>query len=523
MRNYQEYIDEANKLAGKGDKDSAIAKLIQATREHPNQVEIYYNLATLYHESGRIDEAMKNFQRSAELNPFDASIPNNLGVLYHKKGELGKAEINFKKAIEIEPDHTEAIYSLGKIYKKEQNSPKFESHKSQIKKRIEQIHESGKCDNAFALSEKLLKLDPEDAEILNNHAVLCHELGKVEEAQASIRKAKEILPNDPSIQENYQMIFQEKKKVIKNKRNKIAFFCGPDDKFLNDIIDRLSSKYEVTRFRGGTVQDMHNLMKWSDVSWFEWCDNFIIHASKLPKICKTVCRLHSYEAFTDYIQAVNWKNVDDLIFVAPHIKEIVARQIPNLEQNVNFHVILNGVDIKKYAFKERQKGFNIAFVGYINHKKNPSLLLQCIKHLVDIDDRYVLHIAGQHQELRFQLYFDHIIKEMNLGKNVLFHGWVNDVHKWLDDKNFTVSASVLESFCHGIADAMACGLKPLIHNFIGAKELYPEKYIFNSVKDFSEMVLSDDYNSSEYRKYIEEKYSQERQFTEIENLLGSIV
>ncbi|MEK7399756.1 MAG: hypothetical protein AAB116_22680 [Candidatus Poribacteria bacterium] len=53
--------------------------------------------------------------------------------------------------------------------------------------------------------------------------------------------------------------------------------------------------------------------------------------------------------------------------------------------------------------------------------------------------------------------------------------------------------------------------------------MYPDKYIFNSVKDFSEMVLNDDYNSAEYRKYIEENYSQERQFNEIEKLINSIV
>ncbi|HGJ65033.1 TPA: glycosyltransferase, partial [bacterium] len=215
-----------------------------------------------------------------------------------------------------------------------------------------------------------------------------------------------------------------------------------------------------------------------------------------------------------------WQFVDDLIFVAPHIKDIAINQIPTIKNNTNIHVIPNGVDLQKYKFKDKQKGFNLAYVGYINHKKNPSLLLQCIKNLVDIDDRYILHIAGQHQELRFKLYFDHIIKEMKLEKNVIFHGWINDINTWLEDKHFTVSTSVLESFCHGIADAMACGLKPIIHNFIGAKELYPQKYIFNTVSDFSKMVLSDEYNPIEYREYIENNYSQDNQLKEIDKILN---
>ncbi|HGE72565.1 TPA: tetratricopeptide repeat protein [Candidatus Poribacteria bacterium] len=524
MQSYQEYIDEANKLIDKGDKDEAINKLKEAVEKYPNRVEIHYNLAVLYHSIGKIDEAIKNFQRSAELNPFDASIYNNLGVLYYVKGDLKNAELNFKKAIEIDPDHQEAIYGLAKVYEKG-DLTKFEEFKSHIRKRIDETYKSGKRDKAFKLSEKLLKLDPEKADILNNHAIISYELGKLEEAKTAIDKAIKILPDDPNIKENYQLIHQEKKKEkpIRNNHKRIAFFCGANDTFLNDIIDHLSTKYEVARFRGETVQDMHNLMKWSDISWFEWCDNLIVHASKLPKVCKVLCRLHSYEAFTDLIRLVNWENVDDLIFVAPHIKNIVINQVPNLDKSVNTHVIPNGVDLNKYTLKERKKGFNIAYVGYINHKKNPSLLLQCIKHLVDIDDRYMLHIAGRHQELRFQLYFDHIVKEMNLSDNVIFHGWIDDVSKWLDDKHFTISTSVLESFCHGIADAMACGLKPLIHNFIGAKELYPPKYIFNSIKDFTKLVLEDDYNSFEYRQYIEENYSQEKQFKDIENLVSSII
>ncbi len=521
----KQYIDEANKLAENGEIEQAINRLQEALKEYPNQVELHYSLAMLFHTTGRIDDAIENFQRAYELNPFDASIPNNLGVLNYKKGEFEKAERYFKKAIDIDPDHIEAVYGLGKIYKENQGLTKFDAFKSQIKQKIKQMYKSGNCDKAFNLSEKLLKLDPNDAGTLNDYAVLSYELGKIDDAKIAISKAIEIQPDDLNIKENYQTIFQEKKKeTIKgNNRKKIAFFCGPNDKFLNDIVDNLSSRYDVVRFHGETIQDMHNLMNWSDLSWFEWCNDLLVHASKLPKVCKILCRLHSYEAFTNYIRMVNWENVDDLVFVAPHIKDIVLQQVPYLEKSVRLHVIFNGVDLKKYSFKERKKGFNIAFVGYINHKKNPALLLQCMRHLVDIDNRYILHIAGQHQELNFQLYFDHMIKEMSLDKNVVFHGWINDVNKWLEDKHFIVSTSVLESFCHGIADAMACGIKPLIHNFIGAKNLYPEKYIFNTVKDFGKLVLEDDYNPFEYRKYIEEKYSQERQFFEIENLISSII
>jgi glycosyltransferase involved in cell wall biosynthesis len=288
-----------------------------------------------------------------------------------------------------------------------------------------------------------------------------------------------------------------------------------------DIYDHLAARNEVKRFNGQTINDMNAMMKWSDVSWFEWCDQLAIQASRLPKVCNMLCRLHSYEAFSDMPGQVDWKKIDDLIFVAPHIRDIAMDKIPNLAEKVRTHVIPNGVNMDKCRFRERSKGYNIAYVGYINHKKNPSLMLQCMRHLLDIDDRYMLHVAGEHQEMRFKLYFDHMLKAMKLESHIRFYGWVDDIVSWLADKQYILSTSLLESFGYGIAEGMACGLKPLIHNFIGAKELYPEKYCFNSIKDFGNMVLGSGYDSDEYRRYIEDHYSLTKQLHEIESLLDA--
>ncbi|WP_434281928.1 glycosyltransferase [Clostridium botulinum] len=92
------------------------------------------------------------------------------------------------------------------------------------------------------------------------------------------------------------------------------------------------------------------------------------YGSKLEvaKYKKIICRLHSYEAFTSYIYEVNWGNVDKVIFVAEHIKRFVLSKVFIPEEKV--YVIPNGIDLSKQEFKERKKGFNIAYVGYINFK-----------------------------------------------------------------------------------------------------------------------------------------------------------
>lgn len=58
-------------------------------------------------------------------------------------------------------------------------------------------------------------------------------------------------------------------------------------------------------------------MQWADICWFEWCDELIAYGSKLElaREKKVICRLHSYEAFTDYINNVTWNSIDKLIVV----------------------------------------------------------------------------------------------------------------------------------------------------------------------------------------------------------------
>ncbi|HID0781937.1 TPA: glycosyltransferase [Clostridium botulinum] len=87
------------------------------------------------------------------------------------------------------------------------------------------------------------------------------------------------------------------------------------------------------------------------------------------------------------------------------------------------YVIPNGIDLSKQEFKERKKGFNIAYVGYINFKKGPMLLLHAFKKIFDTDNRYKLHIAGTFDEERYRLYFNQMIKELGLEKNIIFYGW----------------------------------------------------------------------------------------------------
>lgn len=303
-----------------------------------------------------------------------------------------------------------------------------------------------------------------------------------------------------------------KMRGLNNYRRKIVFFVVPQgDSFINDIIEDLSEKCEVRKIIVTDFNQIVNGMNWADICWFEWCDELIIYGSKLQIAKKKtiICRLHSYEAFTNNIMKVNWEVVDNIIFVAEHIKNLVVSKVKI--DNDKISVIPNGLNLNKYKFKNYSKGFNISFIGYIDFKKGPMLLIHTFKAIHDIDNRYKLYIAGQFKEERYKLYFNQMIEEMELKESIFFQGWQTDIDKWLEDKEYIICTSVLESQNMSIMQAMSKGIKPIIHNFVGAKQIYSEKYIWNTIEDAVKMIISDEYNSREYREFVENKYSLKKQ------------
>lgn len=320
-------------------------------------------------------------------------------------------------------------------------------------------------------------------------------------------------------------IFEDFKEEDKNpnKKERLLFLVKQGlDSFLDDIIEGLYEEYETRKIIVTEYWQIDEGMKWADICWFEWCDELIAYGSKLDlaKEKRIICRLHSYEAFTDYINNVNFDNIDSMVLVCEHIKDFIITKC-NIDKG-KMIVIPNGINKKKWNFKERKNEFNIAYVGYINYKKGPMLLLHTFKAIYDKDHRYKLYIAGQFQDERYILYYNQIIKEFGLENNVVYEGWQVDLDRWLEDKNYILCTSVLESQNMSIMQAMCKGIKPIIHNFVGAKGIYPSEYVWSTIGEAVDMIKSNEYNSNQYRKYIADNYSNEQQLCKIRQLITKV-
>lgn len=312
------------------------------------------------------------------------------------------------------------------------------------------------------------------------------------------------------------------------KKPKLTFFTLGEDIFLRDIIINLRKDYDIKFFQRGEQKEFYNLLHDSDIAWFEFCDQLAIQATKIAKFCKYVCRLHSYEMFTNLPSQVDWNKIDKLIFVNPVVHDYTVKKF-NIRPDIS-NIIYNGVDINKFSISPDKKlNKKIAFIGYINYKKGPELLLQTFKQIHKYDKEFEFYIAGSHQDERIQLYFETMKSE--LGFEIHMDGWVKDIPKYLEDKSFLISTSLFESFQYSMAEGMACGCIPLVHGWLGSDIFYPNKYIWffpdECVKIIKRVMKEseDKYKEEmiDIHNHISNNFSLETQIDNIKKLLEGLI
>ncbi|WP_121515568.1 TDP-N-acetylfucosamine:lipid II N-acetylfucosaminyltransferase [Petrotoga sp. HKA.pet.4.5] len=440
---------------------------------------------------GEINKAQEQIEKISDDDPKKYNLK---GLIHFNKKELEKAKEQFEKGLTINPVDPDLLFNYGYLLK--EMNQEMESWRYLMR-----IH-----DKDWATYDLL-----GDIEFKNRSKL------------ASLRfyiKAAELTDN-PQMKKK----FLEIRNKIK-KDTKIAFLCLPGlDNFLKDIVETFSLGYDVKLVVSTDGNEITEAIKWADIVWLEWANDLAIFATnKVPEIAnkKVICRLHSYEVFTQFPEKINWENIDQLIFVSEPIKKIFHQLHFLLDlQSYKEEIVYKGVDLDKLKFSIHKPGYNLAVLGHINYKKNPAAWIQIIGKLKEIDNKYKLHIAGDFQDTRYKVYFDYIKKEMKMEDNFVLHGWIKEVEKFLEDKNYIISTSIHESFGYNIAEAMARGIKPIIHNFDGAKTLWPNELIYNTIDEAVEKITEESYDSESYRRFIEDNYTLEEQIYKIEEILNT--
>src|SRR4029450_7438546 len=148
-------------------------------RRTPDDVGLHDDLALLYLEVGRIDDAISQFSESTRLVPGKAAAHFNLGTALIAAGRMNEAMVRFRKALELDPSYTPALNNLGSL-----------------------LAADGQLEEAAALYRRVLEIAPRSAQALNNLGSVLVRLDRVAEALTYLRRALEINPNYPDAEYN---------------------------------------------------------------------------------------------------------------------------------------------------------------------------------------------------------------------------------------------------------------------------------------------------------------------------------
>jgi hypothetical protein len=257
----------------------------------------------------------------------------------------------------------------------------------------------------------------------------------------------------------------------------------------------------------------------ADAVWTEWANEDAFEAAASGVCKRLVVRLRGFEAFGP-LDRLEWSNVDALVYESPFLKQLVESQLPGL-RGFRSHVIPSGVDVNSIPFKERKPGPVVALVARGVADKGYQLAFEWARRRPDIQ----LHVALALPEPRLKRYLEYTKPD-----NVTIHPQVDTV-RWLDeiDANYLLSASNWESLGYTIAEAMAMGIKPLIHDTPGAKLNWESDVTgkcvlwlgldeLDKLTRWQRLEPPGAYHSGVYRHFVEERldaYNQSRKFTEL--------
>lgn len=273
------------------------------------------------------------------------------------------------------------------------------------------------------------------------------------------------------------------------------------------------------------------LVEGSDVLWFETTDNNILSATNPSQALladdanfkpwdlhdhnlegkKVIVRPIDIEVWQQHYWGARWDLVTDMIFIAPHIRNLVEVELlDGYHQDMKVHTIPHSINLDRYKFAERGHGFDIAVVSERWMSKGADYILQVALKLKKIDPRYKIHWLGKRSDYQWELaYFDDFIEHHQLP--IEFTNWIdgdNAVDEFLEGKNYLLHASHKEAFSAATAEAMAKGIKPVVHRFYGADALWPGM-TWDSIDEAVEMITGPNiegtsswYNSAKYRQYL---------------------
>ncbi|MFE7457995.1 glycosyltransferase family 1 protein [Streptomyces sp. NPDC057554] len=268
------------------------------------------------------------------------------------------------------------------------------------------------------------------------------------------------------------------------------------------------------RLSDGTSEyqrDVERLMRphldWADTVFLDWSVGPAAMLTTIdPGDTRIVVRLHSYEAFTLWPHMTDFSKVDDLVFVAAHVEDLVTSLVPQLREASapRTHVLDNAMELTGFLRpKSADARFNLGLIGIGQVAKDPQWAVDVLKRVREHDERYRLLLVGGDMNPKtskatadYLTLLERKLKPLVKSGAVVRLGPTDDVPAALTDIGVILSSSVREG-CHvGLMEGAASAAVPVVRDWPfyagkphSARTLYPEGWVVDSPEEAAKRIL----------------------------------
>ena len=307
---------------------------------------------------------------------------------------------------------------------------------------------------------------------------------------------------------------------------KIAIADSCQLKFCRELKEHWEQKGHEVKYEWGGSEI---LAQWADLYYIDWFDNNIAYVfnwyqnnpnAKKPKFTVRVIDMDFWTRGVRSQEMVNF--VDYWICIASHIENLLRRERDDISGEViqwsnKLKLIKPGVNLDTFPLKTtKTDGFQLGMVlGDMWWYKNHMAGLDIFTSLYRQDNRWRLHIRGQHEGGQYNpVMYEHYLESRGIKDVVTLYGNYLDMNDFYEKIDILLHPGMKESFCYAVGEAMAKGIRAVVNEFYGSKDIWPEWILYQTHQEAIDLIKTPRTTIQGHQEYIRYNYSLERQLKE---------
>lgn len=183
----QVYINLAIIYMDEEKTEDAFKTIAVGREKFPTDFGVLITETNFYLKTDQTDKALANLTKAMTIDASNPTIFFAIGVNYDKIKNVAEAEKAYKRAIELKPDYFDAIYNLGALYVNEAASVMEEANKLPLDKIKEYDALKAKADtaleNALPYLEQAHAIDPKDMNTIRSLKEIYARKGKLDKVK----------------------------------------------------------------------------------------------------------------------------------------------------------------------------------------------------------------------------------------------------------------------------------------------------------------------------------------------------